>query len=386
MAVRTPYTEPAEVAVAEPHRRAWIDNLRVVIIAGVIGAHVALIYALDVGWYYEERTASTIAKATLAAFFSPGLLFGMGLMFFVAGLFTPPALASKGPRRVAVERLRRLGLPVIAYLVVVNPAMNFFGDRAMGTGEGVADYFRHTYRDDVEFGVAWFVAALLLFSLGFAGWRGRHPARIQHERPLGRQDIFRAVAFIAVASFAVRLVWPFLATGELAGANLWEYPQMLTLFVLGVLAAERGWFADGLSTELRRTCGRAAALSLVATVLLAVGITLTDDADPFLGGLHIQATLIPVIEATIAVCMSLWATDWFRRRWARTTPLAHGAGQASFAAYLIHAPITIALAALLSDVGVPAEVKFLAVFVGAVAVSFGLGWFVTRSHVGGRIL
>ena len=29
----------------------------VLVVAGVIGAHVALIYALDVGWYDEERTA-----------------------------------------------------------------------------------------------------------------------------------------------------------------------------------------------------------------------------------------------------------------------------------------------------------------------------------------
>ena len=46
-----------------------------------------------------------MAKTVLACVFSPGLLFGMGLMFFVAGLFTPQALARKGPRRFVVERL-----------------------------------------------------------------------------------------------------------------------------------------------------------------------------------------------------------------------------------------------------------------------------------------
>ena len=78
----------------------------------------------------------------------------MGLLFFVAGLFTPPALARKGPRHFVIDRLWRLGIPVVAYVFVINPAMNFFGDRAMGGGEGVADYFRHTYRHDVELGVA----------------------------------------------------------------------------------------------------------------------------------------------------------------------------------------------------------------------------------------
>lgn len=385
MALEARRAEPVARDLGGHHRRAWVDNVRVVIIAGVIGAHVALIYALDVGWYYEERTASTAAKAILAAFFTPGLLFGMGLMFFIAGMFTPAALAAKGPRRFVVERLWRLGLPVVVYVFVINPAMNFFGDHAMGTGEEVADYFRLTYRHDVELGVAWFIAALLLFSVGVVAWRTRHPASADRVA-LTRRDVVSAIAFIAVASFAVRLVWPFLSTGELAGLNLWEYPQMLVLFVLGVLSAERGWLTDGLSPELRRACGRAAAFSWVAVVVLAVGITLMDEPDPFLGGLHLQATLIPLVEATIAVTMSLWGVDWFRRRWPRSSGVIHGAGQASFAAYLIHAPVTITLAAALRGVGVPAELKFLTVYAVAVVVSFALGWLASHASVGGRIL
>jgi peptidoglycan/LPS O-acetylase OafA/YrhL len=386
MAVTTPLAAPAGTVRLAPLRHAWIDNLRVVIIVGVIGAHVSLIYALDVGWYYQERTASTGATAVLAAFFSPGLLFGMGLLFFVAGLFTPPALAAKGPRRFAVDRLWRLGVPIGAYLFVINPAMNFFGDRAMGISEGVGDYFRRTYRHDIEFGVAWFIAALLLFSLTWAAWRARHPVRAENVSPMRRRHLVTAVAFIAAASYAVRLVWPFLSTDELAGLNLWEYPQMLTLFLFGVLAAERHWLDDGLPVDLRRTCGRAALVGVAAVVIAAVGITLSEDPDPFLGGLRLEATLIPLIEATIAVSMSLWAISWFQRRWNRTTAIARGAGRASFAAYLLHAPLTVMLAVALRDVDVPAEAKFLAVFVVAVAASFGLGWLLTRSHVVGRVL
>jgi hypothetical protein len=42
--LRSPLTSPA--------RNAWIDDLRVAVVVGVIGAHVSIIYALDVGWYY----------------------------------------------------------------------------------------------------------------------------------------------------------------------------------------------------------------------------------------------------------------------------------------------------------------------------------------------
>jgi peptidoglycan/LPS O-acetylase OafA/YrhL len=383
-----PVSSPTDIARFEhaPHRQAWVDNLRVAIIVGVIGSHVSLIYALDVGWYYEERTASEVAEAVLAGLFAPGLLFGMGLLFFVAGMFTPPAFARKGSRRFIVDRMWRLGLPVVAYLFIVNPVMNFFGDRAMGIEEGIADYLRNTYWDDVEFGVAWFIAALLLFSFVYAGWRGRYPARAENVGPLRRIDLIWAAAVIVVASFGVRLVWPFLDTGEVLGLNLWEYPQMLVLFALGALAAERGWLADGLSAELRRLCGWAAVLGVVLAALLGVFVTVSEHADLLLGGFSLEATLIPVIEATIAVSVSLWAVDWFRRRWNRAGPLVRSAGAASFAAYLAHAPITVMLAMTLRDVGVPAEVKFIVVFGLAVIASFGLGWLFTPSRLADRIL
>ena len=385
MAVTAPHA-PSHDVVAAPVRRAWIDNLRVSVIVGVIAAHVSLIYALDVGWYYEERTASAVTEAVLAGIFSPGVLFGMGLLFFVAGLFTPPALERKGTARFVADRAWRLGIPTVAYLFVVDPAMNWFGDRAMGVEEGIGDYFRRTYFDDVEFGVAWFVAALLAFSVVYALWRSRRPARNDVRQPLVRRDVVAAGVFIAVASFAVRIELPFLETGELWGLNLWEYPQMGALFALGVVVAERHSLDDGLPRELRRTCGRAALVGVALAAIVGVLITLADDPDPFLGGLHPEAALIPLIEATLTLGMSLWAIDWFRRRWNSGGPVASALGRASFAAYLVHAPITIVFAAALGDVEVTAEVKFLVVTALSIALAFGLGWIATRSRTPPRVL
>ena len=384
VATRSLDLPPGAVAPA-PARQAWIDNLRVLIICGVVGAHVSLIYAIDVGWYYEERTASAVAEALLAGLFAPGLLFGMGLLFFIAGLFTTRGLVRKGARRFASERLWRLGVPTAAYLFIVNPAMTYLGDRAMGERERLGDYLRHTYRHDIDFGVAWFIAALLVFSLGWSWWRSWRPAP-GDVMPLRRGQLIGAAACIAVASFAVRLVWPFLETEHLLGLNVWEYPQMATLFVLGALAEERGWLVDGLSPELRRFCGRAAVFGVVAVVVVAVGITIADDPDAFIGGLRVQATVIPIVEATVAVSLCLWAFDVARRRWNRTNAIVRAAGSASFAAYLLHAPITIALGAALRNVSAPAEVKFVVVFVLTVSLAFTVGWVVTRSRVAARIL
>jgi hypothetical protein len=367
-------------------RDAWIDNLRVAVIVGVIGSHVALIYALEVDFYYQERTAGAVAKAVLAGIFSPGLLFGMGLMFFVAGWFTPSAFERKGARRFVLDRLWRVGIPTAIYFFLINPAMNFVGDHAMGQGETVADYFRLTYWDDVDLGVAWFMAALLVFSIGYAAWRWRHPRLSDQSTSLRLGDLVKVGVFIAVTSFLVRLEFPILGEEDSWTFNLWEYPQMSALFALGVLARERGWLSAGLSPRLRRHCGWAASMGAFLAMLVGVGITITDDPTPFLGGLRFEATMIPLIEATLALGMSLWAIDWFRRHANQASSLVGGLGRGSFAAYLAHAPLIILLAIGLHGVAVPAEVKFLIVFGLGVVGSFGLGWLCTRSWVAARIL
>ena len=367
-------------------RDAWVDHLRLVVVAGVIASHVAVIYALDVAWYYEERTASALVTTILAAVFTPGLLFAMGMLFFVAGLFAAPALDRRGPRRFAADRLRRLGIPTGLYLLAVNPALSAAGRWAMAEGGTVADDPGHTYWDDVEFGVAWFLGALLVFSLGYAAWRSRHPRGGAPARPLRRGDLVRAAVFIAGASFLVRLRFPILGGDAALAANLWEYPQMAALFALGVHAGERGWLAQGLSPRHRRTCGRAAAVGLLLAVLTGVAVATSDDPDPFLGGFHVEATLVPLVEATLALGLSLWLVDWFRRRTTRAGMLVHGLGQASFTAYLVHVPVTVLLAIVLREVGIPAELKLGLVLVFGLVSSYAIGWASGRARRAGRIL
>jgi peptidoglycan/LPS O-acetylase OafA/YrhL len=117
-----------------------------------------------------------------------------------------------------------------------------------------------------------------------------------------------------------------------------------------------------------------------------VGITLSDDPDSFLGGFRPEATLIPLIEATLTLGLSLWALDWLRRRWNRGGLLVERLGRGSFVAYLVHAPITVIFAVALRDVAVPAEIKYLVVFALTVVASFGLGSGLTRSLRPSRVL
>jgi hypothetical protein len=42
-------------------RLAWVDNLKVTVIAAVVVVHAATAYVIDIAWYYDmERTTSQL--------------------------------------------------------------------------------------------------------------------------------------------------------------------------------------------------------------------------------------------------------------------------------------------------------------------------------------
>jgi glucan biosynthesis protein C len=375
---------PAVAAREVLTRRAWVDNLRVAVIIGVIGAHVATAYILDIDWYYEERTPSGLSEAVFGMIFGTGLLFGMGLLFLVAGLYTAASFARKGLRRFALGRLMRLGLPLVVFVAVFDPVTDFIGYRGMGGGKGFFAYLDQWWRQDSDLSVMWFVAALLVFSLVYAAWRSIRVGRMERGGRLSAVRLVGFGVFIAVGSFVVRIEWPF-ASNSLFGLNLWEFPQMIAMFTLGVIAAEHGWLNDALPDRFWRNCGLAAvAGGVMLFVLGAIGLGGEDN--PFLGGLRPQALVLPVAEALLAVGMSLWAFEWFRRRWNQAGPLARALGRASFAAYIVHPPVVVLLSVGLRSVPVVVELKFLAVFALGAAAAFALGWTITRTRLVARVI
>jgi glucan biosynthesis protein C len=314
-----------------------------------------------------------------------GGLFGMGLLFLVAGLLTPPAFARKGPRLFVRDRILRLGLPLVAFIAVIDPLTDYIGHRAMGQADGFLDYLGTWIRQDADAGPAWFIAALLAFSLAYAAWRTAVPTRSGSRMPFRGSQLVGFWMFIVVASFLTRLVWPFMSD-SIFGLNLWEFPQMMAMFALGAQAAERGWAGGPLPDRVSRGCGWAAVSGMLMLLLLVAIAAQGVDENALLGGFHVQALAIPIVEATVAIAMSLWTLEWFRRRWNRSGSISRAAGRASYAAYLVHAPVVVVLSIALRWVPVPVEIKFVVVFLAGVPAAFALGRLATRSRVLGHVI
>jgi glucan biosynthesis protein C len=369
-------------------RLAYLDNLKVLLVIGVIAVHAAVTYGFDGTWYlesYDEMAGVLVDSLTVVIVI--GWLFGLGLFFLIAGRLSGPSLDRRGPAQFARERLVRLGTPVLAYTLLVSPALEYFDYRE---NEGGTGGFWSFFGDQVWHlgpGPTWFLEALLVFSLGYALLRSLRPPKREPSRaPLRERHVAATVVAIAVSSFAAHLAFPI--GSEQFHLQLGMFPQYLILFSLGAAAGRRGWL-ETLSPRLRRRCGVAAAITALAmpAILLAGDFFAGGAAeDRFLGGWHWQAAAASLTEGVLATCVSLWAIAYFRQHHNQLRPLARRMAPAAYGAFIVHPPVLVGLALAIQPAPVPAELKFVCVLAGGVAASFGLAALGTHVRPIARII
>src|SRR5215211_1142169 len=369
-------------------RLAYLDNLKVLLVAGVIAGHAAITYGLDGSWYLEsyDKMADALVPA-LTVVLGVGWLFGLGLFFLIAGRLSGPSLDRKGPGRFAYDRLLRLGIPLIGYTLVVSPFLEYVDYRWNGDGEGPLWPFVREQVWHLAPGPTWFLEALLVFSLGYALLRRvRRESNAPARKPLRGRHVAATAVAIAAVSFTVRFVFPL--GSEQLHLQLSVFPQYLILFSLGAAAGRREWL-ETLTPTLRRHCAIAGAVAALAlpVVLLAGGVFGGDGGGHrFEGGWHWQAAALALIEGVLATCVSLWAIQRFRRRHNNLRPLARRMAPTAYGAFIVHPPVLVGLALAVQPLPVPAELKFIVVLGAGVAGSFALAGLASRAASIARIV
>ena len=371
---------PVEPALRHRHE-LWVDNLRVVLIAGVIVVHTATAYVVDIPWYYDdERAASGVWSVLIGLPTFLAGAFGLGPLFLVAGTFSARSLAGVGPVRFVRSRLARLGIPLLVFVLLIQPLTDWLGNRRSERGS-----FLH-YLGMTEVSVMWFVASLLAFSLAYAGLRRLRPARPSTHPVKPLRLLTAAAATIAVTSLAVWQAWPWNAE-VLLNLRVGEWPQGAVLYALGVCAGETGWPEDASRATVRQLGWVAAAAAASLSGLLGVEVLVRGDVDVLLEArVPLDSALLAVLDGMLAVAWTVWCTAWFQRRWNRQGSLVAKASRASYATYVLHPLVLTTLMVLFAVAALAPSLKFLTLSVLAVPTCFLVGYTLTRMPGVSRIL
>lgn len=367
-------TSPAPVARTRGsggagQRSAWADNLKVVLVAGVIVAHTTMAWTHVGNWVFLEPLVREPLLSVLMLVAAITSLFGMPLFFLVAGYFTPPSLSRKGFGRFVAERAIRLLVPMLAFVLLLSPPIEFVDPENAGWRRGFWDFVPHILWPPAP-GPTWFLGVLFVFSVGYGVLRLLVPARAPTRAVPSFGRLVLLAVVVAVAAFPIMVVAPL-------GQEVWrlavaQAPAWLAGFALGVVAREQDWLPMG-ARLARRVRWTAWATLAAGMVVFVVGTLTGMDLSLLLGGGSWQSGVIALIEGLLVVFASLWVVDLFERRFDAQGARGRALSRAAYGAFLVHQGVLVALVLASHQLHWPPEVSYAAVTVLGVAGSFALG-------------
>ncbi|TDD08228.1 acyltransferase [Nonomuraea deserti] len=354
-----PVNQPTAPPATSP-RLFHVDNLRTALMALVVIHHSAIGYSNIPRWYYTEPPADPTGTL-LDILLLLNQAFFMGAFFLISGLFVPGSYDRKRAAPFLRERLLRLGVPLLLWLLVIRPlatvgryATAVDAAARQGTELPYWQYYLLSFTP----GPMWFVEVLLVFSALYVLWRR---LAVQDRRPSTSATVTgRAPGAVAIVGFAIglalvtylwRIVVP-MGVSVLGLPTPAYLPQYAALFTVGLIAARRGWL-EGLS----RTAGRIGfATAALAAVGLVLDLVLAGEA--ILGHGTLPSLVAATCETALAVGIMLGLLVLFRERLGHQGRRRRFLSTHAFTVYVIHPAVLVALGYALRDVQAPAVAKF----------------------------
>jgi ABC-type multidrug transport system ATPase subunit len=317
----------------------------------------------------------------------------MGAFFLLAGYFVPGSVDRRGPGAFLKDRLVRLGIPLLVFYFVLNP-LSWLGLWLMPpalTGITTPPSWQ-AYPRFIGLGPLWFVAMLLVFSLGYAGWRmlagKRAPSTPRASSAPTYLGVGIFVLALAGASYLMRMVIPLGQTVR-GFPTLAYLPQYLSFFVVGIVASRRGWF--------RAVPGSMGIVGFVAAALAAVllfplafsgrlfALDLTALNNAFGNGSW-QSAVYALWDSIFAVGMCLGLITLFRRSFNGQGQFGRFLSRHSYAVYILHIPVVVVVAYALRGIQTAPLLKFGLASLVAVPASFAVAYIVGKIPLVSRVL
>jgi len=361
-------------------RNTYIDNIRVYLTVLVILHHTAITYGGPGSWYYSEKNDSMLTGILLTLFVATNQAFFMGFFFFLSSFFIPSSYSRKGPKQFMLDRIKRLGIPLVFYSLVLAPATIYL---MLRFSEGATYSFIEYYMSRnnwIDFGVLWFTAALLLFTTCYWILRKAQPAKTQTLVPFpSNRTLFLFAIVLGVISFFVRIPFPVGWTLKPFGFQLGHFTQYIALFIMGIVAYENNWLQSV-------TYQKGIQWLRVALILLFVGfpfmyffkeVTHSPLSD-FEGGIKWSSLINCIWEQVMGIALVMTFLGIGKHKWNQEKPLLKAMSRSAYAVYIIHPLVLVSVSLLMMNVTFSPGLKFLITGTIAVVISFLVGQLLVK--------
>ncbi|MHA2052160.1 MAG: acyltransferase family protein [Candidatus Hodarchaeales archaeon] len=382
-------------------RLLFLDNIKILFAILVIFNHVRVTYEGSGWWYYiEENTLDLFSYIFFQTLASLGGLFQaalLGLFFLLAGFLTPKSYDRKGVTSFWKERLTRLGIPILLYVLLINPFIFYIlamlGIQPWSTNPNLQgsllDFYVSQFQSLekslsflTEIGPMWFLFVLLIFTLIYTLWRQMTKSDSFQQyipKELSIPKYLHLLLFALILgciAFLVRIVSP--VDRFPLGIPLGYITQYLMMFSVGIIAVKYDWLE-----KMSKDHIKVWSITMTATVILFFVYFLTfmgldSDYTTVLGGLNPHALVFALADNILCMGMIFFLIPIFKLKFYNQGIFSKNLSASSFHMYLIHPPILVAVSLVFAPIPLFPIVKLAIVFPITVLLCFLTSHFVLR--------
>ncbi|HSQ92812.1 MAG TPA: acyltransferase family protein [Methanoregula sp.] len=360
-------------------RLLYIDNIRILLICLVIATHCSITYGGPGSWYFTDPGNAAGVPFVLTVINALNQSFFMGFFLLVSAYFVPSSLMRKGRGRFTRDRLIRLGVPLVVWVLVLSPLLGYIVTAGTGNSPGPFPAFwigAFVPFQGLRLGLMWFVFFLLMATLVYLGWTAYRQPECDGDpvhRPFPSFFVIVALGFLlGLVTAVVRIFLP-IGSEWYFSFQLPFFPQYIAFFIAGLYAARNRWL-DDIPDRAGKACGYAA-LALVIALVLFVAIVLgsPEGLTPvFGGGLYWQSVFFAFLEQMTGAMIIVSLLWLFFRRFNTQGPTARAMAGDSYTVYIIHPLVLVLLSVAFAGVALPSGAKFALVLPLTIAAAFTL--------------
>jgi surface polysaccharide O-acyltransferase-like enzyme len=362
-------------------RMNYLDNLRIYLTILVITHHATLAYGGSGGWGIREVIMDELSPILFTVFNALNQSYFMTAFFLLAGYFTPRSLERKGAKTFLLDRVIRLGIPLLIYTTLIVNLTSF-----LITKYHLGVPFQFVLRYDP--GHLWFLQVLFLFAVIYAIFKRFKKEATKMEARTFPSDgvIWIIVILLSIFTFLMRMAYPIGETVlRIQPGHIVHY---IFAFFIGTIAYRGDWFRRLTNAKGKRWGYIALGTFPFFFVILILGGALESDANlgKFLGGFTWQALAYSIWETIMMVALIIFLLYFFREKFNRAGTLAKTMAASAYTVYIIHQTVLYSLNILFLPVEIPTYVKFFAVSLIGVPICFLLSVLIRKLPYAKRVL
>jgi len=363
-------------------RLSYIDNLRVFCIIIVVLIHSAVTYSCIGSWYYTEpMQLGVFEKLFFFLFQSHGQAFSMSLFFFVSGYFIPASLERKGVKTFILDRLKRLGIPVLIYIFIIHPICVKLVYPELNIAEFTMKGF-HNLDFLGRTGPLWFALALLIFSILYAVVYKNLPST-NSKIEISTIKVISLIGLITLLAFGIRLVAPI-------GTSFYNlqfcfFAAYVVFFYLGTIAAKSNIAEKITLQQGKKWLYIAFGIGIPLWFIAGYAGKVMEGKMLIAGGFNAGAFLYALWESLFCVAFIIALLGIAKAKWNHQNKTMKFLSENTFGVYVFHAPVLISLSVLTRDIHPGVIPKFFIIGFLAIVISLLVSWVIRQIPRVGKI-